>query len=104
MFVHFKGGIDGDHIKLALEPEAASIWCQQVNVGKGLEFSRTGSKYMVVDLGGKFYFIKVNSITKFTTSISTLLLLHSCIKTKQITSSFSNNRWHSGCFCARKTT
>ena len=59
MFVHLKGGIDGDHIKLALEPEAASFWCQQVNVGKGLAFSKTGSKYMVVDLGGTYYYVKV---------------------------------------------
>jgi len=43
-----------DHIKLSLEPEAASIWCQQVNVGKQLAFSQSGSKYMVVDLGGTF--------------------------------------------------
>ena len=60
MFVYLKGGINGDHIKLALEPEAASIWCQQVNVEKGLAFSMTGNKYMVVDLGGTYCFVKLN--------------------------------------------
>jgi len=49
-----KGGIAGDHIKLSLEPEAASIWCQQVDVGKQPAFCKTGNKYMVVDLGGAF--------------------------------------------------
>ena len=47
-----QGGVDDDRIKLALEPEAASIWCQQVHAGKELPFNMTGSKYMVADLGG----------------------------------------------------
>ena len=49
-----QGGIDDDRIKLALEPEAASIWCQHDDAGKELPFNRTGSKYMVADLGGAF--------------------------------------------------
>jgi len=32
------GGIESDQIKLSLEPEAASIWCQQVKVGKQLAY------------------------------------------------------------------
>jgi len=39
---------------LALEPEAASIWCQQVDVGKQHAFNKTGSKYLVADLGGAY--------------------------------------------------
>jgi len=49
-----KGGIQEDHMKLALEPEAASVWCQQVEAGKKSVFCRTGSKYMVIDLGGMY--------------------------------------------------
>jgi len=49
-----KGGIEKDHLKLALEPEAASVWCQQVEAGKKSVFCRTGSKYMVIDLGGMY--------------------------------------------------
>jgi len=49
-----QGGIDDDRIQLALEPEVASIWCQQVHVGKELSFNRTGSKYMVADIGGAY--------------------------------------------------
>jgi len=50
-----KGGIEGDHLKLVLEPEAASVWYQQLELGKKSAFCRTGSKYMVVDMGGKHY-------------------------------------------------
>ena len=49
---YLQGGIDGSHIKLALEPEAASIWCQHENINKETAFNKTGSKYMAVDLGG----------------------------------------------------
>jgi len=48
------GGIQEDHMKLALEPEAASVWFQQVDTEKKAVICRTGSKYMVVDLGGMY--------------------------------------------------
>ncbi|XP_052816555.1 heat shock 70 kDa protein 12B-like isoform X1 [Mya arenaria] len=47
-----KAGLDSDRIKLALEPEAASVWCQQINTSLETDLSKTGSQYMVVDLGG----------------------------------------------------
>jgi len=50
-----QGGIDDDHIKLALEPEVASIWCQHVDAGKNHAIFGAGSKYMVADLGGAFF-------------------------------------------------
>ncbi|XP_052816567.1 heat shock 70 kDa protein 12B-like isoform X2 [Mya arenaria] len=50
--VAVNAGIDSDRIKLALEPEAASIWCQQINTSLKTDLSKTGSQYMVVDLGG----------------------------------------------------
>ena len=49
-----QGGIDDDRIKLTLEPEAASIWCQQLYGVKEHAFNRIGSKYMVADLGGAY--------------------------------------------------
>ncbi|XP_052266866.1 heat shock 70 kDa protein 12B-like isoform X1 [Dreissena polymorpha] len=39
-------GIDGERLKIALEPETASIWCER----QGQRF--TGNKFMLVDLGG----------------------------------------------------
>jgi len=44
---------------LALEPEAASIFCQYLStehlfgVDNGFTVANTGAKYMVVDLGGE---------------------------------------------------
>jgi len=49
-----QGGIDADRIKLALEPEAASIWCQHVDERKKHAHIKTGSKYMVADIGGAY--------------------------------------------------
>ncbi|XP_060077646.1 heat shock 70 kDa protein 12A-like [Ylistrum balloti] len=43
-----KGGISGDQLMIALEPEAASIHCQNIPLGKG----GGEATYMVVDVGG----------------------------------------------------
>jgi len=51
---------------LSLEPEAASIWCQQVNVGKQPAFCKTGNKYMVVDLGGAFLLVTLHTFVYVT--------------------------------------
>lgn len=43
-------------LQLALEPEAASIYAQYVPVeknGNNLETTKEGTKYMIVDIGGK---------------------------------------------------
>ncbi|XP_052816866.1 heat shock 70 kDa protein 12B-like [Mya arenaria] len=47
-----EAGLDNDRIKLALEPEAASIWCQNINTSIKTDLSKAGIQYMVVDLGG----------------------------------------------------
>ncbi|XP_060077648.1 heat shock 70 kDa protein 12A-like [Ylistrum balloti] len=51
-----KGGIKKEHLMIALEPEAASIYCQHVPVERAsnsfLECSKSRLAYMVVDLGG----------------------------------------------------
>ena len=49
-----QGGINDDRIKLALEPEAASIWCQQMDERKKHALTKTGSKCMVADIGGAY--------------------------------------------------
>ena len=54
---YVQGGIDGGQIKLALEPEAASIWCQHEGIDKKNDFNKTGNKYMTVDLGGTFGYV-----------------------------------------------
>ena len=41
-------------MKLALEPEAASIWCQLETSEAHLALTEVGTQYMVVDLGGIF--------------------------------------------------
>ncbi|XP_021364052.1 heat shock 70 kDa protein 12A-like [Mizuhopecten yessoensis] len=60
------GGIQADQLSFALEPEAASLYCQLVKVilseegtstqagakRKSFRSSRAGTKYMILDLGG----------------------------------------------------
>ncbi|XP_045182072.2 heat shock 70 kDa protein 12A-like [Mercenaria mercenaria] len=56
--------IDKDRLKLALEPEAASIWCQLVTTEAKGALSGSGTKYMVVDLGGGTADISVHEKNK----------------------------------------
>lgn len=55
-----QAGIPDNQLEIALEPEAASIYCHLMNLdeiqgdNKTESFTRkSGVKYMVVDLGGK---------------------------------------------------
>ena len=53
----YKVGIHKDRLVIALEPEAASLYCMYLPVEKDSENStfgvfKSGSKYMVVDAGG----------------------------------------------------
>ncbi|WAR14072.1 HS12A-like protein [Mya arenaria] len=45
-------GIDPNRLKLALEPECASIWCETLGMDVKGAVAFQGSQYMVVDLGG----------------------------------------------------
>ncbi|WAR26443.1 HS12A-like protein, partial [Mya arenaria] len=45
-------GLDGTRVKLALEPEAASIWCEALDVDIQHKMAGIGTQYMVIDLGG----------------------------------------------------
>ncbi|XP_060603676.1 heat shock 70 kDa protein 12B-like [Ruditapes philippinarum] len=45
-------GLDSTRLKLSLEPEAASIWCQMVSTDLKKSVSDVGCQYMVVDLRG----------------------------------------------------
>ncbi|XP_052083880.1 heat shock 70 kDa protein 12A-like [Mytilus californianus] len=47
-----KAGIPRDNLTIALEPEAASIYCQTFPSPGCQEIAEIGSRYMVVDLGG----------------------------------------------------
>lgn len=46
-------------LKIALEPEAASIYCQTYPSPGSKEITKTGSKYVVADIGGMYYTIRV---------------------------------------------
>lgn len=56
----FKAGLPDKMLRIALEPEAASLFCQHlpleklVGASKGFDVSKPGTKYMVIDLGGKY--------------------------------------------------
>ncbi|WAR26456.1 HS12A-like protein [Mya arenaria] len=45
-------GLDGTRVQLALEPEAASIWCEALDVDIQHKLAGIGTQYMVIDLGG----------------------------------------------------
>ncbi|WAR26420.1 HS12A-like protein [Mya arenaria] len=47
-----QAGLDENRITLALEPEAASIWCETLDVDTKAALAGTGTQYMVIDLGG----------------------------------------------------
>ncbi|XP_060595951.1 heat shock 70 kDa protein 12B-like [Ruditapes philippinarum] len=47
-----EAGIKSSNLKLALEPEAASIWCQIATDEARTMLSKAGTQYMVIDLGG----------------------------------------------------
>lgn len=59
-YIFFQAGIKEDQLTLALEPEAASIYChelrQEVHIkeNKFLPTIKSGMKFMVIDLGGRF--------------------------------------------------
>ncbi|WAR14071.1 HS12A-like protein [Mya arenaria] len=45
-------GVDPNRLKLALEPECASIWCETLGMDVKGAVAIQGSQFMVVDLGG----------------------------------------------------
>lgn len=57
MIFYTQAGIPKSHLTIALEPEAASIYCQRVshNVllsGTNNDLSVPGKRYLVADIGG----------------------------------------------------
>ena len=53
-FVMFQAGIKRKNLAIALESEAASVWCQTIPLDKSqATVSKKGTKYMTCDLGGK---------------------------------------------------
>lgn len=71
-----KAGIPGENLLIALEPEAASIYCQYLPTKKlngadeGFTMAEVGTKYMIVDLGGEYlhmyYYITWQTDTDYT--------------------------------------
>ncbi|KAL3887212.1 hypothetical protein ACJMK2_027161 [Sinanodonta woodiana] len=68
MLLHVrKAGINEENFRIALEPEAASIFCRLLPLermveGRGLSSFKTGSKYMVLDAGGGTVDISVHEV------------------------------------------
>lgn len=51
--------VDSEQLIIALEPEAASLYCRRLDVKQFMDRSRsisfdTGTKYLVIDSGGWF--------------------------------------------------
>ncbi|XP_060065869.1 heat shock 70 kDa protein 12B-like [Ylistrum balloti] len=58
-----KAEIMNDQLLIALEPEAASVCCRYLPDAKGSDIFKSGSKYMVIDLGGGTADINVHQVT-----------------------------------------
>ena len=60
IYIIFQAGLSTENLTIALEPEAASLFCRQIPVEKSnqckgsLSSFKPGSKYMVLDAGGRF--------------------------------------------------
>ncbi|KAL5012747.1 hypothetical protein ScPMuIL_011298 [Solemya velum] len=66
-----KAGIRGEALEIALEPEAASIYCRHIPLKKSkqeekvhVETLNPGSKYLVVDVGGGTVDITAHEVTQ----------------------------------------
>ncbi|XP_062586417.1 heat shock 70 kDa protein 12A-like [Saccostrea cucullata] len=63
-----QAGIDRDKLRIALEPEAASIWCKHLPVEKlqgsdnRIDSFQVGSKYLVLDAGGGTIDITIHEV------------------------------------------
>lgn len=67
-----KAGIPGDQLEIALEPEAASIYCHLMHLDETQRDNTTNSfirepgvKYMVVDIGGTCIYLFKQSDAPF---------------------------------------
>lgn len=67
IFLYLKAGIANDQLSLALEPEAASLYCRNLSMfieeskdkGKTISQLKIGEKYIVLDQGGKSSVVSV---------------------------------------------
>ncbi|XP_069131206.1 heat shock 70 kDa protein 12B-like [Argopecten irradians] len=61
-------GINGDNLKMALEPEAASLYCKYLPLERkgegGMKAFTSGSKYVVLDAGGGTIDITVHEVQR----------------------------------------
>ncbi|KAJ8297818.1 hypothetical protein KUTeg_024349 [Tegillarca granosa] len=58
----WEAGIMNDQLLIALEPEAASVFCRHLPDARGSDVFKSGSRYMVVDLGGGTADITVHEV------------------------------------------
>lgn len=49
----FQAGIENNQLSIALEPEAAALYCKKQSDKKGDDLFQVDSRFLVVDLGGK---------------------------------------------------
>jgi len=65
-----QAGISNDQLTLAYEPEVAAIYCKEVKIAQASETQKElkgfspGSRYMVIDLGGRLNTISVYSMVQ----------------------------------------
>ncbi|XP_069130064.1 heat shock 70 kDa protein 12B-like [Argopecten irradians] len=61
-------GIGGNHLKIALEPEAASLYCKYLPLERkgesGIQTFTSGSKYLVLDAGGGTIDITIHEVQR----------------------------------------
>ncbi|XP_060064370.1 heat shock 70 kDa protein 12B-like [Ylistrum balloti] len=61
-----EAGIKGDHLMIALEPEAASLYCKYIPIERkgegGMKTFTSGSKYLVLDGGGGTIDVTVHEV------------------------------------------
>jgi hypothetical protein len=60
-FCLWKAGIDGQNLTIALEPEAASLYCKNMPGLDSPAMLKAGSKYLILDAGGLD--LKLNCLT-----------------------------------------
>jgi len=50
-----QGGLANERVKLALEPEAASLWCNIVTSEAHMALGGARTRHMVIDMGGTYH-------------------------------------------------
>ena len=65
----FQAGFKENQVKLALEPEAAAMWCKNIQTHIHGNVNRIGTQFMVVDLGGTYVSLSLSLTHSLTPSL-----------------------------------